>query len=248
MRYTEKINRKFFISGLAAAILLSAAAFPQSAGAWRSTGWSGSVYHYDSWDARQMQRSAQSDAAEQRRETARAQRRDEIAEQREAGQAQFLASQAEIRASSQAASTAPRDYFYRKPGTTMSTLPAASVEIKAGDQTYHYFSGIFFRQLPAGYIVVPAPLGAVVNKLPEGVRAAAYQGDVDTYFHYFGTFFTAEGDKFKVVQPPAGTIVGYVPDGYTETEVDGSPRLHFGPHQFKPVFLQNLLVYQVVQG
>lgn len=247
MRYTEYGFGRLFLFGLAASSLLSAVAFPSAAAAWTS-GWSGTVYHYDSWDARKLQRDAQSEAAEVRREQARDKRRDEIADEKAAGQEQYLASQAEIRASSQAAANAPRDKFYRKPGSTTKTLPGAAAEVKAGDQTYRYFSGIFYRQTPSGFIVVPAPIGAVVDTLPDGVGTASYKGDVDTFFYYFGTFFTAEGGKYKVVQPPAQTIVGYVPDGYVESEADGGPRYEFGPHKFKPVFFQDMLVYQVVQG
>lgn len=247
MRHGEKLDRRFLAAGLAASVLLASAALPRPAAAF-TRGWSGSVYYYDSFDARRLQQDAQSDAAEQRREVAREKRRDEIAKEKTQSEQEYLASQAEIRQSSRAAANAPREYFYRKPGTFAKTLPGATVEMKVGNETYHYFSGIFYRQLPDGYIVVPAPLGAVVDKLPEGAGGAVYKGDSNTYFYYFGTFFTAEGDKYKTVKPPAGTLVGYVPDGYTETEVDGGPRYEFGGFSFKPVFMQDVLVYQVAKG
>jgi len=248
MRHTDTVFRRFCVSGLAALVLVSAVALPRAAGAWTSSYRRTDVYHYDSLDARQMQRQSISAAEEARREGAREKRREEVSQQKEQSEREYLASQEEIRASSRAAATAPRGHFYRKPGSTAATLPGAAVEVKVGEQAYHYFSGIFYRQLPTGYIVVPAPVGAVVDALPEGAGAAVYKDDASTYFYYFGAFFTAEGDKYKVVDPPAGTVVGYVPDGYTETQVDGSPRYQFGDLNFAPVFFQDLLVYQVVKA
>jgi len=195
-----------------------------------------------------MQSQSQAQADEVRREAQREKNRVEIEEKKEAFQNDYLASQEEMRQGSKAASRAPRDAFYRKPGFTTATLPGAAVEVKVGDTTYQYMSGMFYRRLPSNYIVVPAPVGAVVDTVPEQIGAAVYNGDADTYGYYFGTFFTREGDKHKVVAPPAGTLVGYVPDGYTETEVGDTVNYTFGDITYKPAYLQDNIVYQVVKG
>jgi hypothetical protein len=224
---------------------------PPAAKAWttgRSYGYSRGGYGYGSGSGRYMQGQAQAQADEVRREAQRQKNREELEKKKEAFQTDYLASQEAIRQAAKAASRAPRDAFYRKPGSTTSTLPGAAVELKVGDTTYHYFSGMFYRQIPNNYIVVPAPVGAVVDSLPEGIAGAMYNDDLDTYVYYFGTFFTKEGDKYKVVAPPAGTIVGYVPDGYTEIEVGESVNYQFGDITYKPAHLQNNIIYQVVKG
>jgi len=253
MRHSKRsLTRSIVVLSCCAALAATLIA-PPVAKAWRS----GSSYSrggygrggYGSYgSARYLQGQSQAQADEVRREAAREKNREEIEKKKGAFQEDYLASQAEIREKSKAASRAPRDAFYRKPGFTTTTLPGAAVEVKVGDTTYHYFSGMFYRRLPSNYIVVPAPAGAVVDTVPEQIGAAVYNGDADTYGFYFGTFFVREGDKHKVVAPPAGTIVGYVPDGYTETEVGESVNYQFGDITYEPAYLQDNVVYQVVKS
>ena len=147
-----------------------------------------------------------------------------------------------------AASTAPRDAFFRKPGFTTQNMPASAHKLEVEGTTFWYDRGVFFRQLPNGFIAVTPPVGAVVNYLPEHTGAAVVDGDAETYFYYFGAFFKAEGDKFKTVTPPNGTLVGYVPDGYTESGSEDDVRYQFGDTTFKAVFFQRSVIYQVVSG
>ena len=253
MKYSKRSLTRFIVVLSCCAALAATLIVPTTAEAWTgsrgySRGRAGYGYGYSSGNARYMQSQSQAAAEEARRESAREKNREEIAKKKEAFQTDYLASQAEIRQGSKAASRAPKDAYYRKIGFTTTTLPGAAAEVKVGDTTFHYFSGIFYRQLPSGYIVVPAPVGAVVDTVPEQIGAAAYNDSVDTYGYYFGTFFTREGEKHKVVAPPTGTIVGYVPDGYTETEVGESVNYTFGDITFEPAYLQDNVVYRVVKS
>jgi hypothetical protein len=243
------LTRSILVVSCCAALAASMIA-PPAAKAWRSGSSYGrrGGYGYSSGSARYLQGQSQASADEARREGQREKNRVEIEEKKETFQTEYVASQESMREASKAASRAPREAFYRKPGFTTTTLPGAAVEVKVGDTTYHYFSGLFYRQIPNNYIVVPAPVGAVVDALPDKAGAAVYNDDADTYAYYFGTFFTKEGDKYKVVAPPAGTLVGYVPDGYTETEVGESVNYQFGGITYKPAYLQDNVVYQVVKS
>jgi hypothetical protein len=250
MKYSKRsLTRSIVVLCCCAAVTATLIA-PPAAKAW----YSGRSYRggyrggYGYGNARYLQSQSQAAAEEARRESAREKNREAIAKKKEAFQTDYLASQAAIREGSRAASRAPRDAFYRKPGFTTTTLPGAAVEVKVGDTTFHYFSGMFYRQLPSGYIVVPAPAGAVVDTVPEQIGAAVYNDSADTYGYYFGTFFVREGEKHKVVAPPAGTLVGYVPDGYTETEVDEGVNYTFGDITFEPAYLQDNVVYRVVKS
>lgn len=251
MRHSEDKTGKVLLAALGCAFLGSALLIPSAASAWTSGsswGYRGSGWGYGGANARAMQSQSQAAAVEARNEAAREKNRERIAEEKAEFTSGFLASQAEIRAASRAAMSAPQGYFYRAPGHTLNKLPESAVTIEVGGTTFHYFKGIFFRQLPGKYIVVPAPAGAIVDELPDGFGPALLDGDADTYKYYFGTFFAAEGDKWKVVQPTAGTLVGYVPDGYTETGADESVRFQFGETFFQPYHWQNNVVFQVVKG
>jgi hypothetical protein len=230
------------VSGALAAVLL----VPSTAGAW-NTGYSSHYYSSGSsgWGSSRYQDDANEQADEAYRRGQRQKNREEIEKKRAADEKEYLASRAAAREASAAAFRAPRDAFYRKPGSTLATMPDAHVKVAVGDQTYFYFRGIFYFQLPGKFIAVHAPVGAVVDTLPEGITGAIYKGDAETYTYYFGTFFMEENGKYKVVTPPAGTTVGYVPDGYTESEVDGTVQYQFGDIRFSPGFYGQEVIYQV---
>ncbi len=230
----------YIVSGALAAVLL----VPSTADAWRS-GYGGYGGSYGRSYGRSYQNNSYEQADEVRRDAQRQKNMVEIEKKKAADEVEYLASRAAVREASAAASRAPRDAFYRKPGSTLATLPDPHVKVVVGDQTYSLFRGIFYIQLPGKFIAVHAPVGAVVDALPEGFGAAIYKGDVETYTYYFGTFFMKENGKFKVVVPPAGTTVGYVPDGYTESEVDGTVQYQFGDIRFSPGFYGNEVIYQV---
>jgi hypothetical protein len=233
---------------LFAALFAAAALAPPQAGAWTSH-----THHYEShyygndywWHAERMQDDRIAAAEEAAREVQREKRRDEIAQEQEAQQKAYLKSRKAVRDASRAASSAPRGYFYRKPGSTTTALPAGGVEVEAGGKTYTYFSGIFYMQIdPKTFIVVPAPAGAVVDALPEGSQQAFLKGEPSGYSYYFGTFFKEKDGKFEVAEPPAGTVVAYVPDGYQQVEEGDSVRFEFGGLRFTPVMLGQTIVYK----
>lgn len=250
MRYVTGSFGKVLLTVLCCGAMAAGLLPPDSAEAWtyggyrRGYGYGG----YGSYNARYMQTQSQAQQDEARRAAARKENQKEIEKKREEFQGEYLASQEAIRQANVAASRAPRGLYYRAPGFTTSKLPENAVKIDVGGDAYHYYSGIFFRQIPDKLIVVPAPVGAVVDALPEGAGAAVYKGDADTYFYYFGTFFAREGEKYKVVDPPAGTVVGYVPSGYTEVEAGDTVRYTFGGITYQPAHFEGNVIYEVVKG
>ena len=106
---------------------------------------------------------------------------------------------------------------------------------------YGYYSGIFFRENPGGYVAVTAPAGATVGRLPDGAMEIRHREMI--YHYYFGTFFSREGAGFTVLTPPDGIVVPYLPDGYTAERVDGSIRYAFGGVSYRPFYSEGVLVY-----
>jgi len=223
----------------------------------RGKGRTTTVIDHDEWDGwddwddynrtiLQMQRESFSSQEEQAREAGRARRRDEIEKNQEKSTAEHEAYFDAILEDSQAALKAPQGVFYRKPGYSAAEGGGSDARtVEVGGFTYRYDQGIFWLQQGGSYTVVTAPVGATVDKLPQGVtRIVSGTGSV---WYFFGTFFGEKGGAYEVIKPAAGLTVFYLPDGYSQEKVKGVGLYRFGDVFFKPVFIQGILAYQVVE-
>jgi hypothetical protein len=195
----------------------------------------------------QMQRESISSQEEQAREAGRAVRRDEVEKSREKAAAEREAYFDAVIEASQASLRAPRGVYYRKPGYSSAEPPAGGAPVvEVGGTPYVYDQGIFWLQQGSDYLVVTAPVGAVVGALPPGAVRVLSEGDPHWYF--FGAFYAERAGAYAVVRPPAGLTVFYLPDGYTREKAGSADVYRFGDTLFKPVFIQGVLAYQVVGG
>jgi len=64
-----------------------------------------------------------------------------------------------------------------------------------------YSAGMFYRSTPAGYVVMPAPMGAVVPGLPPGYTVVYMNGV--PYYYYGNTYYAAAPNGYVVTTPPA---------------------------------------------
>ena len=195
-----------------------------------------------------MQRESISSQEEAAREAARQKRRDEIEQDRDKAAAEREEYFDAILEASQASLRAPRGAYYRKPGYTSADAPApaTSTTVEVGGMPYIYDQGIFWLNQGTDYIVVTAPAGATVTALPRGaVRVPAKDAAL---WYFFGTFFAEKAGAYTVVRPPPGVSVYYLPDGYTREKLGESDVYRFGETLFKPIFVQGILIYQVVAG
>ena len=205
----------------------------------------------DGWDdynqtILQMQRESIAAQEEQAREAGRVRRRDEIEKSQEKSSVEHEAYFDAILAESQASLNAPPGAYFRKPGYSAAESPGGAVKsVEVGDRTFLYDQGIFWFQQGSKFIVVTAPVGAVVDRLPQGVTRV--QTRPVPVWYFFGTFFGEKGGAFEVIKPAAGLTVFYLPDGYSSENVKGTGLYRFGEIRFKPVFLQGVLAYQVVE-
>ena len=204
----------------------------------------------DGWDdfnqtLIQMQRESLASQEEQAREAGRVRRRDEIQKQQEKSATEHEAYFDAILEDSQAALKAPLGVYYRKPGYSVAESPGGTGTVEVGGFSYLYDQGIFWLHQGSSYIVVTAPVGAIVDKLPRGAtRIPAKPGPL---WYFFGTFLAEKGNAYEVVKPPAGITVYYLPDGYIQENVKGVGLYRFGEVLFKPVFIQGVLAYQVAE-
>lgn len=86
----------------------------------------------------------------------------------------------------------------------VTLLPRTYVRIVVSGWPYFYYDGIFYRQYIGGYIVVRAPIGAVVNLIPLGFIAFSLGGF--TYYYVNDTYYIwdEEHEAYVVVDKPDG--------------------------------------------
>jgi hypothetical protein len=197
------------------------------------------------WILLRMQRESITSQEEQAREAGRIRRRAEIEQSRERQSAETQAYFESVLEASKAALRAPQGVYYRKPGFASAEPPTNAQALEIGGVGYLYDRGIFWRLPGPPYVVVVPPYGAVVDTLPAGASGIA--GSRPPLSYFFGVFFQEKEGRFEVVKPLAGTMVAYLPDGYQSEPVKGAARFKFGPTLFKPVFVQGVLIYEVVE-
>ena len=99
----------------------------------------------------------------------------------------------------------PIHHHYHAPGYKIYTLPANYVRVVVGGYPYYYFEGVYYKPYSSGYVVVSAPIGALVAALPIGFIAfnlAPY-----TYYYVNDTYYLWDEprDGYVVVDKPPGS-------------------------------------------
>jgi hypothetical protein len=86
--------------------------------------------------------------------------------------------------------------------------PAGSISIQVGNFSFRYDNGIYYRQTKHGYVVAPAPRGAIIHSLPPGHARVVNNGYV--YYCYNNVYYRQAPEGYIVVEPPV-TIVQQSP-------------------------------------
>jgi len=94
----------------------------------------------------------------------------------------------------------PRVPVAPRHGTVFVDLPAGHRTVYVGRSRYFYRSGVFYRPGPSGYVVVRAPIGAVIGAPPAGCRTVVVGGA--TYYDYNGDYYQNAPAGYVVVQAP----------------------------------------------
>lgn len=130
-------------------------------------------------------------------------------------------------------------------GFMAATLARDAFIFSLANRRYYYDEGVYYQPVAGGYIVVSAPIGAVVSSLPDGYETVQVGDD---YFYYFGgTFYIGLDQGFQVVNAPPGAIVMDIPDGATQQNINGEIYLVYNNTYYEPVSFNGQDAYQVVQ-
>jgi uncharacterized protein YgiM (DUF1202 family) len=94
----------------------------------------------------------------------------------------------------------PRVPAIPRHGEVFVNLPAGHRTVYVGRSRYFYGSGVFYRHGPSGYVVVRAPIGAVIAAPPASCRTVVVGGA--TYYDYNGDYYQNAPAGYVVVQSP----------------------------------------------
>lgn len=133
--------------------------------------------------------------------------------------------------------------------SVVTALPFGAVALSLGNERYHYYHGTFYRPVPHGYAIIPAPMGIVVPMLPPGSVSIAI--GARNYFRFGGVFYLPlETPGYQTVPAPAGSDSAATQassTGYEKMEIEGKTYYKQGGKVYKAsVTEKGEVVYQEV--
>jgi hypothetical protein len=94
-------------------------------------------------------------------------------------------------------------------GRVTFVLPRTTIKIVLGRRPFFYDRGVFYRRRLLDYVVVPAPIGAVVREVPEECEKVVINGV--TYLNYDGVYYKSGPSGYTVVSIPIANGYGADP-------------------------------------
>ena len=110
---------------------------------------------------------------------------------------------------------------------------------------YHYVDGVFYQKDDEGYVVVPAPIGAEVSRIPDNFERVEVSEN-EYNFYWGGAYFEETANGFRVVPPVAGTLVENLSEGGEEVKIGDRTLIRFGETYYQPVQVNGKNMYEVV--
>jgi hypothetical protein len=130
-------------------------------------------------------------------------------------------------------------------GTAIDILPGGFVTVTVGTGRYYYHDGIFYRSYRRGYLVVPAPIGAVVGGPPPGHVVVMVEHD--PYAYYRGVFYRSRPSGWVVVRPPLGAFVRRPPPGAVTVWIEGVEYKEYAGTYYRRAIRDGERGYQVTE-
>jgi len=95
----------------------------------------------------------------------------------------------------------PYSAHYQPHGHFMHDLPLGFACLFLGGLEYAYWEGMYYQRAANGYVVVPAPVGAVVTAVPEGCQQVVVDGTL--YYLINGVTYMKTPYGYQVVPMPS---------------------------------------------
>ena len=126
-------------------------------------------------------------------------------------------------------------------GATIASISMEPTTVVVHEHTYYYSEGVYLEKSGSEYIVIGAPVGAVISDLPPGHSVIHVQNSP-----YYFVAKKTEKPTYTVVSAPIGAIVEYLPKGTTERTVQGKKYLIYHGDWSQPFKSGSEVVYKVV--
>jgi len=114
-------------------------------------------------------------------------------------------------------------------------LPDGFTRLFVGGLEFFFWEGMYYRMANDGYVVVPAPIGAVVTTIPSGCQIIVVDG-VPYYVINGVTYMQTAYGYYQVVPPPrvitANNVV--IPQSVPAPSTPPPPPPVFAPPEQKP--------------
>jgi uncharacterized protein YgiM (DUF1202 family) len=94
----------------------------------------------------------------------------------------------------------PSNAVARPPGFQMNHLPQGHDIVHVGALIFFFLDGVFYQKAPQGYIVAPAPLGAIVHEIPR--QAVPVPSDGMQCYTFDGIYYQKVSEGYQVVEKP----------------------------------------------
>lgn len=91
-------------------------------------------------------------------------------------------------------------YHYYRPGHQIKTLPWGHSKARIRNKKYFFYEGFFYLPSNLGYIIVDAPIGAIVATLPR-LHQIFYWAN-QPYFYANNTYYRRHPNGYVVVPNP----------------------------------------------
>lgn len=98
----------------------------------------------------------------------------------------------------------PHPHFYPH-GRCFDVLPLAAATLIIAGTTYYYGEGVYYQRTGSQYVVIPAPVGAVVTTIPPGYQPVIIDGT--TYYTINDVTYMYTPYGFQVVPPPKPLVI-----------------------------------------
>ena len=93
---------------------------------------------------------------------------------------------------------------YHAPGYRWGSLPLAYTPLIVGGVSFFYWEGMFYQASGGQYVVVNAPVGAVVAGIPTGYETVVVDGIA--YYTINGVTYRQVANGYQVVSAPAAAV------------------------------------------
>jgi hypothetical protein len=101
-------------------------------------------------------------------------------------------------------------------GSFVGRLPPKHRNLMVNRTKYFFDSGIFYRNAPGGYVIVRAPMGAILASVPVGSVTFALGGI--PYWYYGGVYYRRVPSGYIVVDAPPNAVIAQ--ESYDRVDIE----------------------------